>query len=78
MKVWSETLGYEDGELLRQPYVDFVHLDNRAATIDRASKLADGFRLVHFRNRYRCKNGTYKSLAWTAAPALGDGIISAT
>ena len=76
-ETWSTTLGYEDGELLRQPFIDFVHPDDRLATIEAASKVADGTKLVHFRNRYRCKNGTYRWLAWTASPALSDGTIYA-
>jgi PAS domain S-box-containing protein len=76
-QVWSETLGYEDGELLQRPFVDFVHPDDRRATIAASSKVANGSRLVHFRNRYRCKDGTYKWLAWSASAALSDGSIYA-
>jgi len=77
-QAWAETLGYEDGELLQRPFIEFVHPDDRAVTIAEADKLARGFRLVHFRNRYRCKDGTYKWLAWSASPALNDGTIYAT
>src|ERR1700737_4758790 len=56
-RAWSETLGYRDDELLRAPYVDFVHPDDRAATISEATKLGKGFKTVNFRNRYRCKDG---------------------
>ena len=76
-QAWSEILGYEDGELLRKPFVDFVHPDDRQATIEAAGRVADGCKLVQFCNRYRCKNGTYKWLAWTASPALSDGTIYA-
>ncbi|HEY6469732.1 MAG TPA: EAL domain-containing protein [Candidatus Dormibacteraeota bacterium] len=76
-QAWSETLGYQDGELLQKPFVDFVHPDDRQATIDASAKVAGGQKLVSFRNRYRCKDGTYKWLAWTAAPALSDGTIYA-
>lgn len=76
-RAWSETLGYEDGELLQRPFVDFVHPDDRRATIAASSKVAGGSRLVHFRNRYRCKDGTYKWLAWSASAALSDGSIYA-
>jgi len=75
--VWSETLGYPSDELLARPYLEFVHPDDRAATIAEASKLADGFPTVHFRNRYRCKDGSYKWLAWTATAAMADGTIYA-
>lgn len=76
-QAWSDTLGYKDGELLQKPFVDFVHPDDRQATIAAAATVANGGKLVHFRNRYRCKDGTYKWLSWTAAPALDDGTIYA-
>ena len=76
-QAWSEVLGYQDGELLRRPYLDFVHPDDRDATAQAASQVAAGSRLVHFRNRYRCRNGTYKWLDWTATPALDDGTVYA-
>jgi PAS domain S-box-containing protein len=72
-QAWSEALGYEDGELLQRPFVDFVHPDDRRATIAAAKRVANGSKLVQFRNRYRCKDGTYKWLAWSASPALSDG-----
>lgn len=76
-QAWSETLGYVDGELLQKPFVEFVHPDDRQATIDAATRIASGQKLIRFRNRYRCKDGTYKWLAWSAAPALSDGTIYA-
>lgn len=76
-QAWSEALGYQDGELLRRPFVDFVHPEDRRATINASSQIAGGTNLVHFRNRYRCKDGTYKWLAWSASAALSDGSIYA-
>jgi PAS domain S-box-containing protein len=76
-QAWGETLGYRDDELLRAPYVDFVHPDDRAATIAEAAKLGKGFKTVNFRNRYRCKDGRYKWLAWTATPVLDNSTIYA-
>src|ERR1700730_9552775 len=76
-QAWGEALGYEDGELLQRPFVDFVHPDDRRATIAASKRVANGSKLVQFRNRYRCKDGTYKWLAWSASPALSDGSIYA-
>jgi PAS domain S-box-containing protein len=76
-QAWSETLGYQDEELLRVPYLEFVHPDDRAATLIEAAKLGKGFKTVNFRNRYRCKDGQYKWLAWTATPVLDNGTIYA-
>lgn len=75
---WTRTLGYTRDELLATPYLDFVHPEDRSATIAEASKIASGFPTVHFRNRYRCKDNTYKWLAWTATAALVDGAIYAS
>jgi len=76
-QAWNETLGYQDDELLRAPYLDFVHPDDRAATLIEAAKLGKGFKTINFRNRYRCKDGQYKWLAWTATPVLDNGTIYA-
>ncbi len=76
-QAWSETLGYQDDELLRVPYLEFVHPDDRAATLIEAAKLGKGFKTVNFRNRYRCKDGQYKWLAWTATPVLDNSTIYA-
>ena len=74
---WQRTLGWSNEELLGRPYLDFVHPDDRDATLSEATKLGAGFQSVHFRNRYRCRDGSYRWLAWTAAPALSDGTIYA-
>src|SRR3982074_427029 len=71
-KAWNDTLGYRDDALLQAPDGDFVHPDDRAATIVEAAKLGKGFKTVNFRNRYRCKDGRYKWLAWTATPVLDN------
>jgi PAS domain S-box-containing protein len=73
---WSRILGYSAEELMSIPYLDFVHPDDRDLTIAEATKLALGFETVHFRNRYRCKDGSYRWLAWTAGAAQGDVIYA--
>ena len=74
---WHRTLGYTDRELLGRPYLDFVHPDDRDITIAEATKVGLGYESVHFRNRYRCKNGSYRWLAWSARPVLETGLIYA-
>ena len=68
---WTQVLGYTMEELLAAPFVSFVHPDDVEATVAEAGRLAaDG--LTHrFENRYRCKDGTYRWLLWTAAPDRG-------
>jgi PAS domain-containing protein len=54
--------------MLATPYVSFVHPDDVERTIVEAQKIATGTHTVTFENRYRCKDGSYKWLLWTAVP----------
>jgi PAS domain S-box-containing protein len=63
-----EVLGYTDNELCARPFIEFVHPDDIDATLAEVSKLRQGVRTIRFENRYRCKDGSYRWLAWTAAP----------
>jgi PAS domain S-box-containing protein len=36
--------------------------------------MAQGFKIIGFENRYRCKDGTYKWLSWTAQPDPKTGV----
>lgn len=75
---WTRVLGWSQEELLARPYIDFVHPEDRDATLAEASKVSDGSPTVHFRNRYRCVDGSYRLLGWTATAALLDGAIYAS
>ncbi len=65
---WERLLGYRTDELLAKPYLDFVHPDDREATLAEAAKLAAGCETVSFQNRYRCKDGSYRWLVWASTP----------
>ena len=75
---WEKTLGYSKDELLSHPYVDFVHPEDRDATIAEANNLAAGQDTFIFENRYRCKDGSYKWLRWTGAVRAEKGVIYAS
>ena len=74
---WRNVLGYEESELLARPFVDFVHPDDRAATIETARQLMEGENVVSFENRYICRDGSVKWLSWTAAPVAAERLIYA-
>ncbi|MBD2502435.1 PAS domain-containing sensor histidine kinase [Anabaena azotica] len=59
-------LGYSQAELLSISFLDLVHPDDRAATLQEMSKLNQGIRVFRFENRYLCKNGSYCWLSWTS------------
>ncbi len=65
---WEKTLGWTRRELKSKPYIEFVHPEDREATLKAAQSLAEGRTLAGFRNRYRCKDGSYKWLSWSAFP----------
>jgi PAS domain S-box-containing protein len=68
--VWETVLGYPIAELMAQPFVDFIHPDDRVATLAKADAISHGDTAVSFENRYRCKDGSYRWLSWTAVPAV--------
>ncbi len=74
---WQSILGYPPEDLLSQPYLNFVHPDDRAATRSVMSGLAQGEQVTNYENRYQAQNGTYRTLEWTAKPLPERGIIMA-
>ncbi|MBD3355260.1 PAS domain S-box protein [Candidatus Woesearchaeota archaeon] len=75
---WMKLLGYSEKELLSKPFMDFVHPEDRKKT-EKIIKnnLKKGKEAVHFENRYRCKDGSYKHLDWVSRPLLDEGIVYA-
>jgi PAS domain S-box-containing protein len=63
---WERTLGWKVADLLRRPYVEFVHPDDRDATLRAARGLAEGSEVVDFENRYRAADGSWRRLSWNA------------
>lgn len=74
---WERVTGMSIAELTSKPYLDFVHPDDRAPTVAEAGKLAEGAKTISFRNRYQCKDGSYRWLEWTAVPVEDEQLIYA-
>jgi len=74
---FEKVLGYTQAELLAQPFVNFVHPEDQAATLAEVAKLTAGRPTVDFENRYRCKDGSYKWFAWKAFSIAAEGLIYA-
>ena len=72
---WAALLGWPEHDLIGRRFIDLVHPDDVQGTLDEAGRLADGRTTLRFENRYRCRDGSYRHLAWTAVP--GDGLIHA-
>lgn len=74
---FSQMLGWDEEELLTRPFLDFVHPEDQAATLLEAEKLAAGRPTMHFENRYRCKDGSWRWLDWKAVPQPGGVLYAA-
>jgi PAS domain S-box-containing protein len=72
---WARTLGYTEEELTSRPYVEFVHPDDREATVAEADSVSGGRTALLFENRYRCKDGSYRWMSWNATPVEEEGLI---
>jgi PAS domain S-box-containing protein len=78
-KAWTKTLGWSAEELTSRPFIDFVHPDDLAATIQESTLLQSGsHETISFENRYRCRDGSYRWLAWKAVLAPGTQQLVAT
>jgi PAS domain S-box-containing protein len=74
---FHRTLGWSTEEMLSRPFVDFVHPDDVASTMEEIEKLARGIPTISFANRYRCADGSFKQLVWTAQPESETWMIYA-
>jgi PAS domain S-box-containing protein len=74
---WERILGYTQAELLAQPFLNFVHPEDLARTSVEADNHAAGTAAVNFENRYRCKDGSYKWLAWASVAVPENGLLYA-
>ena len=66
-RAWERTLGFTREELMSRPFIEFVHPDDRARTLNQNADVRGGGQALGFENRYVCKDGTYRWLHWNAA-----------
>jgi PAS domain S-box-containing protein len=73
--VWETTLGFTADELRAKSLLEFVHPEDRTATAERLTQLKLGSTPDYFENRYRCRDGSFRWLGWTAAPFVSEQLI---
>jgi PAS domain S-box-containing protein len=74
----TDILGWSTGEFLARPFIDFVHPDDHAATLREVERqVVGGEKVLHFENRYRHKDGSWRVLSWRSMPDAG-GLMYAT
>jgi PAS domain S-box-containing protein len=73
---FPHAFGYTEAELVDLPFITFIHPTDRAATSVALEKLSHGEPTLGLENRFRCKDGSYRRLAWTAIPTP-EGLLYA-
>ena len=74
-RAWERTLGFTIAELTSRPFLEFVHPDDRARTLNQNGDVRGGGRVLGFENRYLCKDGSFRWLRWNARPDHPQGLI---
>ena len=75
---WERTLGHSAATMCSRPFIDFVHPDDRAATLAEAAhvRVCPG-ESTGFRNRFRTAEGEYRWLQWNTSASPDSGVIHA-
>ena len=74
---WFDILGYAPDELVGQALLDYLHPDDRKATIALVARMRNGERVRLFRNRYRSRTGAYRWCEWNATMSEDGQIFAA-
>ena len=75
---FTQTLGFTEKELLKKPFLDFIHpedVDSTHSVIE--EKLKKGEKVINFENRYSHKDGSYRWLSWVSHPKPEAGVTYA-
>ena len=75
---FCKVTGYAEQELTGQRMADLIHPDDRESTREMVAKLSEGVPAVDVRNRFLCKDASWKDLEWNVAPVSETGTICAT
>ncbi|TVR91169.1 MAG: PAS domain S-box protein [Spirochaetaceae bacterium] len=61
---WEKVVGYSVAELEGQPFLDFVHTEDKDVSSEAVTKLDATEDVTSFENRFRCRDGSYCWIEW--------------
>lgn len=65
---WAQLLGWSEAELLGRSAYELLHPEDRVAAAQVVAELARGVSFSSYEGRYRHKDGSYRSVSWSAVP----------
>ncbi len=75
---WTRILGYEAGELLARPLIEFVHAEDRPLFLENLAKLGHGEDLTAVEVRCLCRDGSAIWTLWNATSLPTQHLVIAT
>lgn len=76
---WTALLGYSEDELLGQPFVNFIHPEDKNKTQEEVADIRNTNQAIYnFENRYIKKNGEVVRLSWNSSVDEVTGLIYST
>jgi PAS domain S-box-containing protein len=75
---WTNMLGYSLADLQAQPFIEFIHPEDRIATLAEVEKLTQGKTLLEFENRWLCQDGSIRWLQWQAVALVDKQLMYAS
>lgn len=72
---WTRMLGWSEAEVLGRPFFDIVDPADHAATVEVVQRLAVGETVTGFVDHVLSKDGSWRTVMWTAVPEPGSNIF---
>jgi PAS domain S-box-containing protein len=77
-RAFEAMLGYSELELVGQSYIELFHPEDRASVVDELERMRAGDGETRdFEGRIRCKDGSYRSILWSAKISPDEELIYA-
>jgi PAS domain S-box-containing protein len=74
---FTQALGWSNEELLGRPFVEFLHPDDAARSLEAyEQQKAHGGAIQHFENRFLHKDGSWRVLSWQSAAQPGGTLYA--
>ncbi|SHM77692.1 PAS domain S-box-containing protein [Cyclobacterium lianum] len=70
---FCEIIGYEESEIVGQPFIDFLHPEDLDKTSKEFTETVSGKRQAkNYINRYRTRSGEFRCISWNSSKPFGD------